>query len=176
MNQGSIAQLAGVPVCALGLLILYAGVSKYFYLKEFRSALLFVPHVPLALIPAISVGVPALEILSGLSLVFGHAWGVALTVALLLAMSLVAFVAHYRKQRVPCVCFTASASEDLSISTVKRNGVFAVIALLPVLTEVSTFGTSPLVLPSGIAMIFLYLCVELVIRNSHMIASIGRSS
>lgn len=37
MDQTVADQLAGVPVAALAFLILYGGVSKFFYLKQFRN-------------------------------------------------------------------------------------------------------------------------------------------
>lgn len=176
MQQGTVAQLIGVPVCALALLILFAGFRKFFYLQEFRGTLLYVPHLPLSLVPAVTVLVPVLEVFAGMGLLFATRWGIALTVLLLLTTSAVAIVSVLRKQRVPCVCFTAAGASHLSLSTVLRNGVLALIALAPLATPVETAATHAFVPLCGIALVFLYFCVESALSNAGAIASFGRQS
>jgi hypothetical protein len=49
MNPGTDEQLLGIPVASLGVMIVFAGVSKLFYLKQFRSTLVQVPYVSVPL-------------------------------------------------------------------------------------------------------------------------------
>lgn len=176
MQQGTVAQLIGVQVCALALLILFAGFRKFFQLREFRGTLLYVPHLPLSLVPAVTLLVPILEVFAGIGLLFATRWGIAFTLLLLVSTSAVAVISVLRKQRVPCVCFTASGTSHLSLSTVLRNGILALIASTPLVMPVETPATDGFVLLSGIALVFLYFCVESALRNAGAIASFGRQS
>lgn len=163
MDFPDASQLVGIPVSALGLLILYAGASKLFYQEKFRRSLLLVPHLPMAMAPVTAIAVPIMEILGGAGLLVGSAFGALLTLAILVTTSLVALLAIRGRQRVPCVCFTSSGSAHLSMSTVARNAAFGVIASLPLLTPVDS--TRVLVIVCAIALIFLYLSLDAVSKN-----------
>lgn len=168
------AQLLGVLTCAVGLLILFAGISKLFYLQEFRQALLYVPHLPMRMIPLIALVVPAAEMAAAIGLLLLKPWGIAMMVALLAITSGVAVLAWARNQQVPCVCFTGSSSENLSLSTVGRNAVFAGIAVLPAITPTESFTSTPLIPASALAAIFIYLSLEYAITNAAKLSEYGR--
>jgi len=157
------------------MLLLYAGVAKLFHAAEFRNALLFVPHLPLKLVPALTIAVPLLEAASGAGLLLGRGWGIGLAVGLFVATSWVAVLAHVRKQQVPCVCFSASANGALSLATIARNAIFALIALMPSVTSIRLVTEQPLILVFAAGAIFIYLCVELALQNESLTKDIERS-
>ena len=55
---------------AIGAIFIYAGVAKLLDMKAFASTVDQYDIVPDALIPAVTVGLPALEAIAGLGLIF----------------------------------------------------------------------------------------------------------
>lgn len=161
-------------MASLGLLFAIAGVRKFFYLRDFRRTLLLIPHLPMWFAWPAAVLVPAAEIVGGIGMLAGLQWASALVLGLLLATTLVAAIAIAKKQRVPCACFTSSGTEYLSLATVTRNLVLAVVAVLPYL--VPTAPPEPLVIANGIAVVLLYLAIDSAASNAVAIKNIGRPS
>jgi hypothetical protein len=121
--------LLGVITAAIGLLFLYAGAAKLASLSEFRRSLLLVPHLPHQFAAPVAAAIPTIEIPLGLALLCDYFPAKLLAVVLLCGFSAVAISAARNNQRVPCNCFGAGESSDLSWGTALRNGVFA-LALL----------------------------------------------
>jgi hypothetical protein len=156
MNPGTDEQLLGIPVASLGVMIVFAGVSKLFYLKQFRSTLVQVPYVSVPLARLASGLLPASEILGGLGLLFGEIWGIAIVVALLFGISVVAILARLFDRRIPCVCFTSTSTDQLSLGTAARNSALIVIALLAPRSAPPI--QSAMVMTYGITLLLLWNC------------------
>src|SRR5688572_1689166 len=150
MEQEGSAQFIGMLVSAVALLFMFAGLSKLFYLREFRASLLFVPYLPMTIVPPLVVVVPILELAAGASLLVGMPLRVLLPCVILVSTSLVAVVASIRKQPIPCVCFTASGTESLSLATAARNLILTAVALSPLMAPVALVDTEPFVPVYGV--------------------------
>ena len=92
---------------ALAALFIYGGVIKLFDPKAFAVIISAYDLVPETLLPAFAVGLPLIETIAGLALVFDRPWGLHLITGLL---ALFVFVLGYGilgDLNVDCGCFGA---------------------------------------------------------------------
>lgn len=160
-----ILRLGSTVVCALGLLILYAGVNKFRYLANFRTTLLYVPYMPTRLVPFLAIAIPIVEVLAGVSLALGTRVGIALTLVLLFATSAVAVLAHKQKRRVPCICFSSAGADAISLLTVVRNLIFGAIALLPALLPLPSPNSEALLPIYAVLLVVVFFVSETLLTN-----------
>lgn len=92
---------------ALAALFIYGGVTKLFDPKAFAATISAYDLVPEALLPVVAIGLPLIETIAGLALVFDRPWGLHLITGLL---ALFVFVLGYGilgDLNVDCGCFGA---------------------------------------------------------------------
>jgi hypothetical protein len=158
VNAGKFEELLAIPVASLGVLILFAGISKVFYLNEFRNTLVRVPYLSLPISKLASVLIPIAEVLGGAGLLFGQLWGVAIVVTLLALISLAAILARVSGTKIPCVCFTSTSNSHLSLGTAGRNLLLILVALIA--QRSSPAIENPIVMAYGIAFLLLACCAD----------------
>lgn len=96
---------------ALAALFIYGGVTKLFDPKAFAAIISTYDLIPEAFLPVVAIGLPLIETIAGLALVFDRPWGLHMITGLL---SLFVFVLGYGilgDLNVDCGCFGA---EDLN--------------------------------------------------------------
>src|SRR5688500_321967 len=99
---------SSIALAALGMLFGYAGTHKLIHRDRFRQAVLRIPYLPFALAGPVATLVPTIEIVAAFGLAAGEWWGVGMALILLLATAFASLLAHWRGQRVPCMCFSAA--------------------------------------------------------------------
>ena len=95
---------------ALAALFIYGGVTKLFDPKAFAATISAYDLVPEVFLPVVAIGLPLIETIAGLALVFDRPWGLHMITGLL---ALFVFVLGYGilgDLNVDCGCFGA---EDL---------------------------------------------------------------
>ncbi len=122
---------------AAGALFIFSGVGKLMGRRAFMTSLRALPFVPPWGVALVAAGLPWVEIVLGSALLMGFfalyaAW---LSLALLLAFSLVAISAVARGMDVPCSCFGKASQAPISMRTVVRNAFFALLLLPLVLAN-----------------------------------------
>jgi uncharacterized membrane protein YphA (DoxX/SURF4 family) len=95
---------------ALACVFIYAGFMKLLGPKAFAHAIAQYDLVPEGLLPVVAIGLPALELLAGLGLIFEVRGSLTITVILLLMFLVVLGYAVWQNLDIDCGCFTA---EDL---------------------------------------------------------------
>ncbi len=119
---------------ATGALFIFSGVSKLLARHTFLAALHTLPFVPTWSVAPLVRVLPWVEVALGSAVVMGllapYAAGAVL--ALLVVFSLVAVVAVARGLDVPCSCFGEASQTPLSLRTVGRNVILALL-LFPLL-------------------------------------------
>ena len=112
---------------ALAALFIYGGVVKLFDPKAFAATISTYDLVPEVLLPVIAIGLPILEIIAGLALVFDRIWGHHLITVLL---ALFVFVLGYGvlgDLNVDCGCFGA---EELNKQAGLREAFYRDLMLI----------------------------------------------
>ena len=113
--------VAAVSTSFVAVLFVYAGIAKILSRRAFARDLLLVPYLPRSLSRFVAMAIPVFELVIGGGLLFGMAWAKIAAMLALSLFSIVALVAHVRDQKVPCNCFGADLSEQLSLATIARN-------------------------------------------------------
>jgi hypothetical protein len=108
-----------------GVMFLYAGLAKSFSKSEFVISLRAVPHFPHRATEWGAYVIIGAELAVALALLFALEWGKFLAIALLLAFSAVASLAHIHRQSISCNCFGIDGNSTLSLATAARNLVLA---------------------------------------------------
>lgn len=97
--------LYGVLRIGLALLFIYGGGSKLLHPKAFAVTISSYDLVPETFLPAVAVGLPLIETLAGLALLFDLAWGLHGIVALLVVFVFVLGYGIVGDLNVDCGCF-----------------------------------------------------------------------
>jgi uncharacterized membrane protein YphA (DoxX/SURF4 family) len=112
---------------ALAGLFIYGGVTKLFDPKAFAATISAYDLVPEAFLPVVAIGLPLIETIAGLALVFDRPWGLHL-ITLLLALFV--FVLGYGildDLNVDCGCFGV---EDLDKQAGLREAFYRDLVLI----------------------------------------------
>jgi uncharacterized membrane protein YphA (DoxX/SURF4 family) len=163
MQSSDWSALLTVVASCIGAMFLYSGLAKYFSLRSFVDSLRLIPYLPLRWVRFVAVSVPAVEIIAACGVLLGLSWAKLVVLALLAGFSIIAWVAHLRRQKVPCNCFGSDSTEYLSLRTVARNVTFGVLLLASDLFE--TAEPSYLSVLFGVIACLLALTIQQVRRN-----------
>jgi len=112
---------------ALAALFIYGGVVKLFDPKAFAATISAYDLVPEAILPMVAVGLPLIETIAGLALIFDRPWGLHLITGLL---ALFVFVLGYGvlgDLNVDCGCFGA---DDLNKQAGLRKAFYRDLVLI----------------------------------------------
>lgn len=112
---------------ALAALFIYGGLTKLIAPKAFAATISVYGIVPEAFLPVVAIGLPLIETIAGLALVFDRPWGLHL-ITLLLALFV--FVLGYGilgDLNVDCGCFGV---EDLDKQAGLRKAFYRDIVLI----------------------------------------------
>jgi uncharacterized membrane protein YphA (DoxX/SURF4 family) len=91
---------------ALGLIFVYAGFIKLIDPKAFAKIISHYDIVPESFLPVVAIGLPALEFLSGLGLIFNIRGSLAVISSLLIMFSVVLGYGIFNDLNIDCGCFT----------------------------------------------------------------------
>ena len=103
---------------ALGGLFMWAGVVKFIRLDDFATVILVYDIVPENLVALPAIGLPALEILSGLATILGFRKGYWAALVLLVLFLGILWLGILQDLSVDCGCF--SLSEQAEHATLKE--------------------------------------------------------
>lgn len=92
---------------ALSAVFIYGGVIKLFAPKAFAATISAYHLVPEPLLPVVAIGLPLIETIAGLALLFGRAWGLHLITGLLTMFVFVLGYGILTDLNVDCGCFGA---------------------------------------------------------------------
>lgn len=92
---------------ALAALFIYGGVIKLFDPKAFAATISTYDLVPQALLPIVAIGLPIVEAIAGIALVFDRIWGHHLITVLLVMFIVVLGYGVMGDLNVDCGCFGA---------------------------------------------------------------------
>jgi len=116
---------------ALAALFIYGGVTKLFDPKAFAATISAYDLVPEVFLPVVAIGLPLIETIAGLALVFDRPWGLHMITGL---MALFVFVLGYGilgDLNVDCGCFGA---EDLNKQAGLREVFYRDLILIGIVT------------------------------------------
>ncbi len=115
----------------VALILIVAGASKLFQVKEFERAVASYQLLPKAFSRPVAIWLPRVELCAGLMLAFGVALvPVAyLTASLLAVFSAAVSINLIRGKEMSCNCFGASTPEKMTWLTVVRNLLLICMAL-----------------------------------------------
>ncbi|MEI7636978.1 MAG: MauE/DoxX family redox-associated membrane protein [Syntrophus sp. (in: bacteria)] len=112
---------------ALAALFIYGGVTKLFDPKAFAATISAYNLVPEAFLPVVAIGLPLIETIAGLALVFDRPWGLHLITGLLALFVLVLGYGILGDLNVDCGCFGA---EDLNKQAGLREAFYRDLVLI----------------------------------------------
>jgi uncharacterized membrane protein YphA (DoxX/SURF4 family) len=92
---------------ALAAVFIYGGVIKLFAPKAFAATISTYHLVPEPLLPVVAIGLPLIEIIAGLALLFGRIWGLHMITGLLAMFVFVLGYGILTDLNVDCGCFGA---------------------------------------------------------------------
>jgi len=116
---------------ALAALFIYGGVTKLFDPKAFAATISAYDLIPEMMLPYVAIGLPLVETIAGVALVFDRPWGLHLITGLL---ALFVFVLGYGilgDLNVDCGCFGA---EDLDKQSGLREAFYRDLVLIGIVT------------------------------------------
>jgi uncharacterized membrane protein YphA (DoxX/SURF4 family) len=142
----SYRQPYGIVRLALAGLFIYAGVIKLFAPRAFAATISTYGLIPDVMLPVVAIGLPALEAVAGLALVFDRSWGLHLITGLLALFVLVLGYGILSELKVDCGCFGA---EDLDKQASLRAAFYRDLVLI------------------GIVVPYLYLARRIRALSSH---------
>jgi uncharacterized membrane protein YphA (DoxX/SURF4 family) len=92
---------------ALAAIFIYGGVIKLFAPKAFAATISTYHLVPEMLLPVVAIGLPLIETIAGLALLFDRTWGLHIITGLLAMFVLVLGYGILTDLNVDCGCFGA---------------------------------------------------------------------
>jgi hypothetical protein len=118
---------------SIGVIFVFAGVSKLVYQNRFQQTVraLPLPFLNSNGVAALTKTIPWIELSLGAFIIMGAflpytAW---ISIALLWLFSLVALFSVKRGVEIPCSCFGGGSGEVLSIKTIIRNVLIVMVSL-----------------------------------------------
>ena len=114
---------------ALAALFIYGGVVKLFDPKAFAATISSYDLVPEVLLPVVAIGLPIIETIAGIALLFNRIWGHHLITALLIMFVFVLGYGVLGALNVDCGCFGA---EELDKQAGLRSAFYRDLLLLGV--------------------------------------------
>jgi len=112
---------------ALAALFLYGGVVKLFDPKAFAATISTYDLVPELFLPVVAIGLPVIEVIAGIALLFDRIWGHHLITVLLAVFVFVLGYGVLGDLNVDCGCFGA---EELDKQAGLRVAFFRDLALI----------------------------------------------
>lgn len=91
---------------SLGLIFIYAGISKLFSLKAFAHTISEYNLVPEGLLAPVAIGLPVVEFLAGLGLIFAIRGSLSAIFGLLIMFVFVLWYGILKNLDIDCGCFT----------------------------------------------------------------------
>lgn len=92
---------------ALAAVFIYGGVIKLFHPKTFAMTIAYYNIVPEMFLPAVAIGLPLIETIAGIALLFDRTWGLHIITGLLVMFVLVLGYGILTDLNVDCGCFGA---------------------------------------------------------------------
>jgi hypothetical protein len=112
---------------ALACLFIYGGVVKLFAPKAFAATISTYNLVPEMFLPVVAIGLPLIETVAGLGLIFNKSWGLHLITGLLVLFVFVLGYAVLGDLNVDCGCFS---TEELDSQSGLRMAFYRDLILL----------------------------------------------
>jgi uncharacterized membrane protein YphA (DoxX/SURF4 family) len=112
---------------ALAAVFIYGGVIKLFNPRAFAATISTYDLVPEALLPVVAIGLPIIETIAGVALLFDLLWGLHLITALLALFVVVLGYGVLGDMNVDCGCFGA---EELNKQAGLRMAFYRDLILL----------------------------------------------
>jgi hypothetical protein len=167
--MNAIHQMQEIGLAMVGLVFLWAAVSKLASRDDFKITLWNIPRLPAALVPAITLILPAVEI--GIAIGLMWCWDFAkwAAIALLLSFCLTAMVVLKAKLKVPCNCF-GSGDRLFSAWTIAQN--FGFIALICLGIPIKQAQEVSLNIFTGAVLLVVGLSLVTILQNRKTIAEL----
>ncbi|NTW06792.1 MAG: DoxX family protein [Syntrophaceae bacterium] len=112
---------------ALAALFIYGGVVKLFAPKAFAATISTYNLVPEMFLPVVAIGLPLIETVAGLGLIFNKSWGLHLITGLLIMFVFVLGYGLLGDLNVDCGCFS---TEELDKQAGLRTAFYRDLILL----------------------------------------------
>jgi hypothetical protein len=112
---------------AVVIVFLVSGTAKLLGLPTFRFGLQLLPFMTSPVATVVSIGLPLAELVVAIGLFLNYDWARYVAIGMLVIFSGVACLAVFMGRQVPCGCFGQLDGQTLSMRTVIRNGVLALV-------------------------------------------------
>jgi len=116
---------------ALACLFIYGGIAKLFDPRAFATTLSNYDLVPEMFLPILAVGLPLIEAVAGVALIFDRPWGLHIVTGLLALFVLVLGYGILGDLNVDCGCFGA---DELDKQAGLRSAFYRDLALIGLVT------------------------------------------
>ena len=127
---------------ALAAVFIYGGVVKLFDPKAFAATISTYDLVPEALLPVVAIGLPIIEAIAGVALIFNRIWGLHLMTALLAMFVFVLGYGVLGNLNVDCGCFGAEElHKQAGLRTAFYRDLILIGIVMPYLYAARWFGT-----------------------------------
>ena len=112
---------------SLGFIFIYAGFSKLLDPKAFAKVLSQYDLIPEGLLAPVSIGLPALEFLAGLGLIFAIRGSLSIIFGLLITFVIVLWYGILHNLNIDCGCFSP---EEIQSYTSLRHALYRDIVMI----------------------------------------------
>lgn len=127
---------------ALAAVFIYGGVVKLFDPRAFAATISTYDLVPEALLPFIAIGLPVIEVIAGIALIFNRIWGYHLITALLAMFVFVLGYGVLGNLNVDCGCFGAEElDKQAGLRTAFYRDLILIGVVMPCLYAARWFRT-----------------------------------
>ncbi len=123
----AIAALSQVLAASGGVMFAVSASAKLLDLDAFRQGLLRLPHVPVAVMPVLAVGVPLGELALAIGICLGSTAAAAAGIALLALFTAMAVIVLRKRLTIDCGCLGAFGERRFSLSLIAENAVWMAI-------------------------------------------------
>jgi hypothetical protein len=170
-DMNSYAEIQEMSLATVGLTFLWSAIAKLMSRNDFKMTLWQIPYMPPALIPAVHLLLPPIEIGIAIGLICGQQIAKVAAIALLLSFCLLAIVVVKAKLKINCNCF-GSGDRSFSGWTILQNlGLSALVCLgMPVKQP----ETIPLDLFVGAIFLVAGLSAATVLNNRKLVGELRR--
>ena len=127
---------------ALAAIFIYGGIVKLFDPKAFAATISTYDLVPEALLPVVAIGLPVIETIAGVALIFNRMWGLHLIAALLAMFVFVLGYGVLGNLNVDCGCFGAEElNKQAGLRAAFYRDLILIGIVMPYLYAARWFGT-----------------------------------